>query len=154
MVEQALYRRVTMGTTISATEMAAYYARHWDEFRLGVSRRIEFVAFDSAGAARRLAGRPRLPHDEVQVVIVERSRIASSTWVTVARLPARRTSRPLRLGNGWFVIRPISAVLPPHQAPLTAVAGPLRARLLQARKQMRFERWVARATARASIAYG
>ena len=154
MVEQALYMRITMGTTISAAEMAAYYTRHWDEFRLGVSRRIEFVAFDSAGAARRLAGRPRLPHDEVQVVIVERSRIASSSWVTVARLPARRTSRPLRLGNGWFVIRSISPVLPSHQAPLTAVAGPLRARLLQARKQMRFERWVARATARASIAYG
>lgn len=156
LIEGKLFKSATRNVRVSKTEARSYYAENPDRFRVGVSRRIAFIAFPTrrqAAAHDPSTWQAASVREDIQLTVVERRRVPKRVWAIIQRLRTSQPGRPVKLGKVWFIIRPLGGVELPHSLTFAEVSESLRVRLMSQKRKRAFATWFARATKRANVRY-
>jgi hypothetical protein len=153
-IETRMFDAITKNLEVGAAEAHRSYLRHLRRYRVGVSRPIAFVAFPTLAAAKRFLARGGAgSENDVQTTLALRHGVAPRVWAVVANLRGRGFRSPVRLRGEWYVIRAEGSIREPRTTPFSQVRDPLRAQLLEQKRQRVYAAWLRRAIARADVRY-
>ena len=158
LLSEAIYEAVTASATASDAEVDAYYASHQAQFRQPAMREVAHIlvrtraradwiyARIKAGAsfaalARRYSLDPGSRNRGGRLTIGRGQTVKGFDRVAFS-LRVGQVSRPVKTQFGWHVIKALSRIRPGRETPLEDVREPIRAYLVQTRRNELMNRWL------------
>jgi parvulin-like peptidyl-prolyl isomerase len=160
LLSEAIFKKVTGATTVSAAAIAAYYNAHLASYKQAEKRQVRHILVktkaqadsieqqlkngaDFAALAKKYSTDPsskplggRLPGG------IQRGQTVAPFDKVAFTLKTNAISPPVHTQFGWHIIQPLSAITPATTTPLKQVQESIRQQLLQQKKNDAMTAWV------------
>jgi peptidyl-prolyl cis-trans isomerase C len=160
LVEARLFDHVNADTRVSDLEVGRYYERHKTDYGRAATRDVRYILVKSKSLAAKIAIQLRGGADFAALArrySMDTASAGAGGAITISqgnsiaefeqaafKLKTGAVSQPVHTRYGWNVVEAVGPVHPGKFAPLSTIAGQLRATILKTKKQARWTSFLAK----------
>ena len=160
LVSEGIFNKVTKDASVSATDVAGYYAAHKAQYGQPSSRQVRHILVKTKSQADSLYAQLVAAHESNFAALAKKfskdpGSAAQGGKLTVSKgqtvppfdkvafsLKTGELSKPVHTQYGWHIIQALTAVKPAKQTPLKDVQASIKQQLLQQKRNDAMTKWV------------